>query len=88
MHGETGHRLAVAAESHLHQGIRDISNMDKHLLKEIERFFIAYNDTFGKVFKPLGRYGADRAYALVRKATGTGQGGSSTRRAGGTKKTA
>ena len=35
------------------------------LLEEIEHFFISYNTFKGKEFKPLGRFGPDRAQRLV-----------------------
>jgi hypothetical protein len=35
------------------------------LLKEIERFFVFYNEDRGRIFKVLGRFGPDRAALLV-----------------------
>jgi len=37
------------------------------LLKEIEHFFISYNQERGKKFRPLGRFGPKRAEQLVKK---------------------
>ncbi|MEY2497442.1 MAG: hypothetical protein QOD12_998, partial [Verrucomicrobiota bacterium] len=34
---------------------------------EIEHFFISYNEAKGKKFKPLGRYGPERARKLVQR---------------------
>lgn len=37
------------------------------LLEEIEHFFISYNTFKGKEFKPLGRFGSDRAKGLIQE---------------------
>ncbi len=59
--------IAVAAESHTHSAIKSITDLDPILLREIENFFISYNQVRGKKFKPLGRYGPKRAKRLVEK---------------------
>lgn len=59
--------IAVAVESHTHGGIKSLSDLDLTLVEEIERFFISYNDTRGKKFKPIGRRGPKRAIKLVNK---------------------
>jgi inorganic pyrophosphatase len=59
--------IAVAAESHTHSAIKSVTHLDPNLLKEIEHFFISYNQVHGKKFKPLGRYGPKRAKRLVEK---------------------
>jgi inorganic pyrophosphatase len=59
--------IAVAAESHTHSAISSIHHLDPNLLKEIEDFFVSYNQVRGKKFTPLGRYGPKRAKRLIQK---------------------
>ena len=58
--------IAVAAESHNHSHIRFLGDLNSNLVREIERFFVAYNKTKGKEFEILGRYGPERAIQLVK----------------------
>jgi inorganic pyrophosphatase len=58
--------IAVAAESRNHSHIRFVGDLNSNLVHEIERFFISYNETKGKQFEVLGRFGPDRAVALVK----------------------
>jgi len=60
-------RIAVYANARTHQGLRDLADLPPSLLKEIEHFFISYNQAKGKKFKPLARHGPDRAPNLVEK---------------------
>jgi inorganic pyrophosphatase len=57
--------VAVAARSRTHEEVRSLSEVGQHLLKEIEHFFISYNEIKEKEFKPLGRFGPERAVKLV-----------------------
>lgn len=57
--------IAVASKSRAHSDLKSISDMNPKLLDEIEHFFISYNEAKGKKFKPLGRYGPERARKLV-----------------------
>lgn len=68
--------IAVAADSHTHRSLKSIDQLELGiqtgesvggdiLLSEIEHFFISYNTIKGKQFKPLGRFGADRAEQLI-----------------------
>jgi inorganic pyrophosphatase len=66
-HERNDRLLAVAEESHDHKDIHSIKDLDKHLLKEMEEFFISYNETIGKQFKPLAWRGPNRAKKLVQK---------------------
>lgn len=70
--------IGVAAESHLHRGLRTIHEVDSRLLDEIEEFFRSYNEMKGVKFKPIGRRGPARARALVKK--GMGEAGKRTKR--------
>ena len=57
--------IAVAAKSRTHADLKSIMDLNPNLLNEIEHFFVSYNEVKGKKFKPLGRFGPDRARKLV-----------------------
>jgi inorganic pyrophosphatase len=57
--------IAVAADSRNHSQVRFLGDLNSNLVYEIERFFISYNETKGKKFEILGRFGPDRASALI-----------------------
>ncbi len=57
--------VGVAADSRLLARVRTLESLGPDLLEEIEHFFVSYNDIKGKVFRPLGRFGPERALALV-----------------------
>ena len=59
--------IAVAAKSPTHAEVKSLSDLSPALLKEIEHFFISYNQERGKKFRPLGRHGPKRAEELVKK---------------------
>ncbi|HXG67176.1 MAG TPA: inorganic diphosphatase, partial [Blastocatellia bacterium] len=59
--------IAVAAEFHTHSEVRAISDLSENLIDEIEHFFISYHQIRGKQFEPLGRFGPDRAEAIVKE---------------------
>lgn len=59
--------VAVAVQSRRHEHVRELRDLPRQLLSEIEHFFVSYNAIKGKKFKPLGRYGSARALALVRQ---------------------
>lgn len=59
--------LAVADKSHAYRRVQALADLDRSVLDEIERFFQFYNAQKGEKFTPLGRQGAKRAEALVRK---------------------
>ena len=61
--------IAVAADSRNHTHVRFLGDLNSNLVHEIERFFISYNETKGKTFEILGRFGRDRATALIKKAS-------------------
>ena len=60
--------IAVAAESRDQHDVDALDQLNDHLVDEIEHFFISYNEIKGKRFKPLGRFGPDRARRLVEEA--------------------
>jgi inorganic pyrophosphatase len=59
--------VAVATDSHNHEHVRELEQLGESLLKEIEHFFVSYNEIKGKRFRPLRRAGRERAEALVRE---------------------
>ena len=58
--------IGVAAESRAYKELTELKDVPKHLLKEIEHFFVSYNEERGRRFKVLGRFGKSRAERLVR----------------------
>jgi inorganic pyrophosphatase len=61
--------IAVASCSHDQHNIQSIDQLNQHLVKEIEHFFISYNEMEGKLFEPQDRLGPEKARKLVDKAT-------------------
>ena len=59
--------IAVAAKSPTHAEVKSLSDLSPTLIKEIEHFFISYNQERGKKFRPIGRFGPKRAEQLVKK---------------------
>ena len=57
--------IGVAADSRNHSHVRFLGDLNNNLVHEIQRFFISYNKTKGKKFEILGRFGPDRARALI-----------------------
>jgi inorganic pyrophosphatase len=53
---------------------RSLDELSSQRLDEIEHFFVAYNESEGRQFRPLGRRNADHALGLLAEATpGAGQ---------------
>lgn len=59
--------IAVAAKSQTHAEVKSLADLSPALLKEIEHFFISYNQECGKEFPPFARHGPKTAERLVRK---------------------
>ena len=57
--------IAVASESRTHKKVRSLGGLNENVLEEIEHFFVSYNEIKGKEFRPLGRFGPERARRLV-----------------------
>ncbi|MBA3649965.1 MAG: inorganic diphosphatase [Chthoniobacterales bacterium] len=57
--------IAVAVDSPAHENLRSLEGLAEQRLHEIEHFFISYNEAKGKKFEPLGRFGPERARALI-----------------------
>jgi inorganic pyrophosphatase len=59
--------IAVAEQSHDHQDVRSIHDLNKHLLEEVEHFFVSYDEMAGKLFAPIAWHGPNRARKLIKK---------------------
>ena len=59
--------IAVAADSRDHRHITSLEDLSQNLVDEIEHFFVSYNEIKGKSFRPMGRFGPERAQRLVRE---------------------
>jgi len=59
--------LAVERATHEYSKIQDIHDLDKHLLKELELFFVNYHELDGSKYKVLDRCGAKEALNLLKK---------------------
>jgi inorganic pyrophosphatase len=57
--------IAVAVSSQADREVRSLDQLGKTLPDQIEHFFVSYNVMEGKQFKPVGRFGPDRAESLV-----------------------
>ena len=65
---ENDRLVAVAADSHTHEGVRRLGDLSSNLLDEIEHFFVSYNQARGKTFTPTGRKGPQAARTIVDEA--------------------
>jgi inorganic pyrophosphatase len=61
--------IAVAAKSRTNEHLQSLEDLNGKFLDEIEHFFVSYNEAKGKEFKPLGRFGPERARKLIRAAS-------------------
>jgi inorganic pyrophosphatase len=59
--------IAVAAKSSTHRNVKSLARLNTNLVEEIEYFFISYNQFKGKEFKPIARYGPQRALKVVKE---------------------
>lgn len=57
--------IVVPTVSHEYEGVASIEDLPVALVEEMEHFFKAYNEISGKVFEPLERVGADRAFEMI-----------------------
>ena len=57
--------IAVVTDSRNHSDVRSLEELSENLVNEIEHFFVSYNESKGKQFAPLGRFGPDKARELV-----------------------
>jgi len=59
--------ISVAAESHTHASLTSLGKMDQTLIREIEHFFVSYNNVRGKKFKVKRCKGPATAKRLIGK---------------------
>ena len=60
--------VAVAKESHTHSDLKDLTDINRELLKEVGEFFTNYHQLSGAKFKVLGFKGAKDAMRRLEKA--------------------
>ena len=58
--------IAVATESPGHERVKSLKDLAPETVKEIEHFFVSYNQEKGKKFKPIAHRGPKKAERLVR----------------------
>lgn len=58
--------IGVAAKARNHRHVRSLDELSEDLVNEIEHFFVSYNEIKGKEFRPLGRFGPERAYKIIK----------------------
>ena len=59
--------IAVAAHSRDYSEAKSLKDLNSNMLKEIEQFFITYNQEKGKKFKVLRMRGPGQALKLIKK---------------------
>ncbi|MBV9610010.1 MAG: inorganic diphosphatase [Acidobacteria bacterium] len=59
--------IGVAANSRDHSDLQNLDDVNKNTIKEIEKFFVNYNEEKGKKFKVLGQKGPQQAMKLLKK---------------------
>jgi inorganic pyrophosphatase len=57
--------LAIPETPVNHPAIRDLRQLDRNRIEEIEQFFLSYNRAHGREFSPGQRLGQREAYRLV-----------------------
>lgn len=60
--------IAVAEHATLFADVSNIKDLNKHMVREMEQFFINYNRSEGKLFEPLNWSGAHKAQKLLEQA--------------------
>jgi inorganic pyrophosphatase len=51
--------------------VRELADLDRHCIEQIEHFFVSYNAAHGRRFQPMGRLGAKKADEMLKKAIAT-----------------
>ena len=65
---ENDRLIAVSVVSNNYSDVKELKDVNKNTLDEIEHFFISYNEQEGKTFAPQGWANAKEAMQLVKKA--------------------
>ena len=58
--------IAVSIVSNNYPDVKELNDVNKNMLDEIEHFFISYNEQEGKKFEPRGWIDAKEAKKLIR----------------------
>ena len=58
--------LAIPEISQMFTNVKSIEDLPKDIIKQIETFFINYNDLSDKKFKPLKRIDAKQAFKMIK----------------------
>ena len=58
--------VAIPLKTRRYKNIRSVKDCDQHMVKEIERFFMTYDEDSGKKFKVLSLHGPHRAELLAK----------------------
>jgi inorganic pyrophosphatase len=77
--------IAIAENARNHKEVRSLDQLNENLLDEIEHFFVSYNEMKGKKFKPLGRFGPERAQRVIEEGVRRFRAGERRRKAGAKK---
>jgi len=59
--------IAISISSVLYAGIKNINDLNKKMVDQVEHFFMLYNEEENKNFKPISWVDADAAKKLIRK---------------------
>jgi len=63
---ENDRLVAVASACELFREVKKLADLPETVVKQIEHFFVTYNQEEGRRFKPTGRHGRKRANALLK----------------------
>lgn len=58
--------LAIPAESVIFEKIKSIDDLPKRIIKELEDFFINYNEVQGKEFEATEKLSAEKSWKLIK----------------------
>jgi inorganic pyrophosphatase len=65
---ENDRLIAVSVVSNSYSEVKELKDVNKNILDEIEHFFISYNEQKGKIFEPQGWANVKEAMQLIEKA--------------------
>jgi inorganic pyrophosphatase len=61
--------VGVAVPNHSHADLKEIKHLNPALLREIDSFFVNYQQEYGNKFRVIGHCGPEEALKMVKKAT-------------------
>ena len=59
--------IGIPLTAKKHEPAALVTRLEKKIAADIQEFFVLYNQAQGRMFKPLGIHGPDRATALIRQ---------------------